>query len=364
MAYVFRQGSRTRLAALGVVLAALATAVAFAPAAEAKSKAKGAAPWFPFAPYVDMAGYPPPDLTAIRSGSGAVNRITLGFVTAQGGSSCTPTWGGYAEYPAAGKGAYRLANIQAFRSAGGQVALSFGGQAGAELATVCRSVKALTAAYRRAISAYHATYVDFDIEGAAITNAAANTRRARAIAALQRSKTGKKGKKSKKGKSSLAVAFTLPVLPDGLDSDGLAIVAQAVKKKVAVSIVNGMAMDYGDAAAPLPDGRMGAIAIQVANAMFSQLSGVFRGQSAPVVWRHVGITPMIGINDVPTEKFYVSDAQQLVAFARSQHIGMLGMWQLARDSQCALPTLATREDCSGVYQAPWQFSQTLAGFTG
>jgi hypothetical protein len=73
---------------------------------------------------------------------------------------------------------------------------------------------------------------------------------------------------------------------------------------------------------------------------------------------------MVGINDVPTEKFYVADAQQLAAFASQQHIGMLGMWQLNRDKQCPGPTTTTQETCSGVTQAPWQFSQTLNAFAG
>jgi hypothetical protein len=337
----------------------------FASAADAKGKAKGATPWFPFVPYVDMAGYPPPDLTAIKSGSG-IRAVSLGFVTAQGGSACTPTWGGYAEYPAFGGNAYRLANINAFRQAGGKIVLSFGGAAGAELATVCPSVKALTAAYRQAIAAYRPTHIDFDIEGAAVGDQAANTRRAAAIAKIQGGK--KKGKKSagaakkKKGKS-LAVGLTLAVLPSGLDDQGLGIVRQAAKKKVAVSVVNGMAMDYGPGVVPAPEGQMGELAIQVGNSLFRQLSPVFGGPAAKV-WKRVGITPMIGINDVPTEKFYVEDAQQLVAFANAQHIGMLGMWQLNRDKQCPLPALTTQEDCSGVTQSPWQFSQTLGAFAG
>jgi chitinase len=73
---------------------------------------------------------------------------------------------------------------------------------------------------------------------------------------------------------------------------------------------------------------------------------------------------MIGINDVPSEKFQIADAQQLAAFASSQHIGMLGMWQLGRDSQCAAPATTTSEHCSGVTQSPWQFSQTLNAFAG
>ena len=344
-------------------VAAILAMGSFAAVADAKGKAKGATPWFPFAPYVDMAGYPPPDLTAIKAGSG-IRAVSLGFVTAQGGNTCTPTWGGYAEYPAFGGNPYRKANIDAFRAAGGKIVLSFGGQAGAELATVCPSVKALTAAYRKAIAAYRPTHIDFDIEGAATSDQAANARRAAAIARIQKAKKGKKragAAKKKKGKS-IAVGFTLAVLPSGLDDEGLGIVRQA-SRKVAVSVVNGMAMDYGPGAVPAPEGQMGELAIQVANSLYRQLSPVFGGAPAKV-WKRVGITPMIGINDVPTERFYVEDAQQLTAFANTQHIGMLGMWQLNRDKQCPIPALVTQEDCSGVTQSPYEFSRTLGAFAG
>lgn len=101
----------------------------------------------PFAPYVDLAGYPPPDLTT--SPTGGVRHVTLGFVVADGGTRCSPARGGYLSSPAAGRHAYRLANVRALRRAGGDVVPSFGGQAGTELASACPTVTALTNAYGR-----------------------------------------------------------------------------------------------------------------------------------------------------------------------------------------------------------------------
>ena len=74
--------------------------------------------------------------------------------------------------------------MKAFQQAGGDVVLSFGGAEGTELALVCDDAQLVTA-YRSVIDAYGATHVDFDIEGAAVHNTLANTRRAKAIAKLQ-----------------------------------------------------------------------------------------------------------------------------------------------------------------------------------
>lgn len=352
------------------MVAALLTLAAVAPQAEAtpqgvqakKRKAANAPAWFPFAPYVDVAGWPPPDLPAIKAASG-IRAVSLGFITAQGGNQCVPTWGGYAEYPAFGGDPYRLADINAFRRAGGKIVVSFGGAAGTELASACPTVAALVRAYQQVIAAYRPTHIDFDIEGDEVDDALANARRAAAIRVLQKAKKKKKAKKRKKQKR-LAVGFTLAVLPSGLDDEGLGLVRQAASRGVNLSVVNGMAMDYGPGAVPNPEGQMGELAIQVAHSLFGQIRGVYPKLRPARIWKKVGITPMIGINDVPTEKFYVTDAQELATFARARHIGMLGMWQLNRDKQCPVPTLTTREDCSGVDQAPYEFSRVFGAFGG
>jgi hypothetical protein len=330
------------------MLAAVVTLVATAPAAAAPRPA-----WPSFAPFVDAADYPPPDLGAIRS-QGGVTDTTLGFVTARSGTDCVPTWGGYPDYAASGHGAYLGKDVANYRKAGGDIVVSFGGQAGTELASACGSVGALTKAYGKVISAYHAKYVDFDIEGAAIADTAANTKRAKAIAKLQRL-ARHRGK-------HLSVAFTLPVLPDGLDSDGRAAVENAVQHHVAISVVNVMAMDYGEQAAPDPDGHMGDLAISAARGLADQLTAIYPKLSSARVAGMIGVTPMIGINDVQTEVFTLADASKLVDFARSAGIGMLSMWQLGRDSECSQPTSTTQLDCSGVSQQPWQFAKTLGAY--
>ena len=117
-----------------------------------------------------MAGYPPPAVAKLEQGTRAVKRFTLGFMTARGGTECAPTWGGYAEYEAAGATPYRIDDVRALRKAGGDVVVSFGGQAGTELAAACDSVDALKAAYAKVVDAYAAKRLDFDIEGGALSD--------------------------------------------------------------------------------------------------------------------------------------------------------------------------------------------------
>jgi hypothetical protein len=351
---------RTRLG-IGTIAPMRPRFRSFAPAAlllaalsPAPARAASAAP-FRFQPFVDVAEYPPPDLGAIRA-HGGVRHVTLGFITASGGKACTATWGGYSQYPGAGPHAYRLAQVRAFRRGSNDVVVSFGGQAGSELATVCHSDAALSKAYAGVIKGYGATHIDFDVEGSAVTNRAADTRRAQVVAALQRAAV----KRHKK----LVVTYTLPVLPSGLDGDGLAVVRNAVAHGVRLAAVNGMAMDYGAQAAPHPAGRMGTYAIAVGTGLHRQLGKVFPKLSSAAVWRRVGVTPMLGVNDVETEVFTLADARKLVAFAKKKHLGMLAMWSLGRDRPCSPPTSSTSSICSSVGAPAWAFSKALGAFRG
>jgi hypothetical protein len=299
---------------------------------------------FTFAPYTDMTLYPAPNLVQIKRASG-VRQISLGFVVAGSGSACTPTWGGYPADRASGTKAYRLANVRAFRHAGGQAVISFGGEAGSELATVCPDLTALTNAYSSAVAAYHPRRVDFDIEGKALENSPANQLRSQALAALQRRYKG------------LAISLTLPVLPSGLQPDALGVIRSAVAHGVHVRYVNLMAMDYGASAAPHPTGHMGRYAISAAQRAAGQLHRIYPHLSMTARLAKLGVTPMIGVNDVSSERFTLADARTLATFARRHRLGLLSMWDLSRDRACAKPGGAAQDSCSGVRQRHYAFSK-------
>lgn len=292
-----------------------------------------------FAPYVDTSLYPAFDLLASVSATG-VKDYNLAFVTDGGG--CTPKWGGVTDLASDGV----AAQIGALRAKGGDVRVSFGGASGSELATTCSSADALAAAYGKAVDAYQLTKVDFDIEGGALPDTAANTRRAQAIAKLQQQHP------------DLNVSFTLPVMPEGLTQDGVNLLAGAKSAGVGIDTVNIMAMDYG----PAYSGDMGTYAEQAATATQAQVKSVL-GLSDSAAWKAVGVTPMIGVNDVTSEIFKVDDATQLVAFAKVKGLGPLSMWSATRDKQCAGGAKNYADaTCSSIVQADSAFSKAFAAY--
>ncbi|MEV6328405.1 cellulose binding domain-containing protein [Streptomyces sp. NPDC051909] len=292
-----------------------------------------------FAPYVDTSLYPAYDLLSTVDQTG-VKEFNLAFITS--GGSCTPLWGGVTDL-ASDKVA---AQIGALRAKGGDVRVSFGGAAGHELALNCSTVDALAAAYGKVVDQYRLTKVDFDIEGAALPDTAANTRRSQAIARLQKSHPG------------LNVSFTLPVMPEGLTQPGVDLIADAKRNGVRVDAVNIMAMDYG----PAYSGDMGTYAIQAATATQAQIKGVL-GLSDAAAWKAVAVTPMIGVNDVSSEIFKVEDATQLVDFARSKGIGWLAMWSATRDKQCASGAVNHADPtCSSILQQPLAFTKAFGAY--
>ncbi len=292
-----------------------------------------------FAPYVDTSLYPAFDLVASAEATG-VKDYNLAFVTDGGG--CTPKWGGVTDLASDAV----AAQIGALRGKGGDVRVSFGGAAGSELATTCSSADALAAAYGKVVDAYRLTKVDFDVEGGALPNTAANTRRAQAIAKLQQQHP------------NLDVSFTLPVMPEGLTQDGVNLLSDAKKNGVAIDTVNIMAMDYG----PAYSGDMGTYAEQAATATQAQVKSVL-GLSDSAAWKTVAVTPMIGVNDVASEVFKVDDATQLVNFAKSKGLGWLSMWSAARDKACAGgPKPSADATCSSVDQDKNAFSKAFGAY--
>ena len=100
---------------------------------------------------------------------------------------------------------------------------------------------------------------------------------------------------------------------------------------------------------------MGDYAIQAGEALKAQLATVYTGRSDAELYRMIGITPMIGINDNAAEIFTTADATKVLNWANSKSIGRIAMWSLNRDFQCATPSNFTGNYCSGVTQSPMLF---------
>ncbi|KIZ18811.1 chitinase [Streptomyces natalensis ATCC 27448] len=329
-------GAAAAVAAGGAFAVAGSAMASKAPQTGARSAKAGAG----FAPYVDTSLTPAYDLAGTAKKTG-VKTFNLAFVTSGGG--CTPKWGGAVELgndPVAKQ-------IPALRTAGGDVRVSFGGANGSELGLACQSADELAAAYGKVIDQFKLTKVDFDIEGGALPNTAANTRRAQAVAQLQKKHPG------------LDVSFTLPVMPEGLTQDGVNLVANAKKNGVRINAVNIMAMDYGASY----NGDMGTYATKAATATQGQLKKAL-GLSDAAAWKAVAVTPMIGVNDVQQEVFKLGDAAALVKFAQSKHLAWLSMWSATRDKACPGGGNSAQPTCSSIDQEPLAFTKALGAYTG
>jgi hypothetical protein len=299
------------------------------------------------APYVDMLLWPTPDLAAMARASG-VAEYTLGFLVSTGG--CDVGWGGRT----GAIGDAVATRVAALRDAGGDAILAFGGAAGVDVALRCPSAAALADVFAAVAARTDVWRFDFDVEGAALADRAAGLRRAVAIADVQA--------RARAAGRRLGVSFTLPVLPDGLGADALGLLQDAVAAGVAIDVVNVMAMDYGDAAAPAPAGRMGAYAVAAATATWTQLGALWPGLEPAARWARVGVTPMVGRNDVATEVFTVDDARLVGAFARAQGLGRLAWWSASRDVPCpAGQGSSASPTCSGVPEPAWAFARAFTG---
>src|ERR1044072_7094878 len=300
-----------------------------------------------FAPYVDMGLTADWQLLSIQSQSG-IKVFTLRFVVGNGG--CTPRWGGVGATVANDtlpNGTTILSLVQGVRAAGGGVIISFGGASGTELAQGCTTVSSLQAAYQVVLNKYSVNSstpvrLDFDIEGGETTDQASSTRRNQALVGLKNANPG------------LVISYTLPVLPTGLVASGVNILNSVKTAGLNLNVVNVMAMDYGSANDN--GGQMGLSAQQAASNTHNQV--VAAGLSATI-----GVTPMIGINDVNTEIFQLADAQSLLNFANANsYITRIAMWSVARDNGgCANQGFAS-PTCSGISQANWAFANILKVF--
>jgi chitinase len=295
-----------------------------------------------FAPYIDLSLSNSQQLLAIQRASG-IRTLTLAFVV--DGGSCQATWGGLGarmENDVLPNGTSIQALVLALRSAGVDVIVSFGGANGADLSPACTTVEQVQAMYQSVIDRYGVTMLDFDIEGWAASQQPAVNLRNAAVKALKAANPG------------LVVSYTLPVLPTGLAQAGLDIVTAVKSSGLALDVLNIMAMDYGPAADN--GGDMGLSAVQAATATLAQMRAA--GLDAKL-----GVTPMIGVNDVASEVFRLEDASRLVEFAHANtDVSRLSMWSVSRDLGSCPGQAWASPVCSGIAQDDYAFTRILSTF--
>jgi cellulose synthase/poly-beta-1,6-N-acetylglucosamine synthase-like glycosyltransferase/chitodextrinase len=308
-----------------------------------------------FSPYVDVTLTP--TFQFQNATDDGARQTVLGFVVAAPGLGCTPSWGADYTLAKANTSLALSSRIAQVQQNGEQAIVSFGGEANTSLDVACSTVSQLTSAYQSVIGAYNLSVIDLDIEGAALDNAAAEQRRAQAIADLEHSDP------------SLQVWLTLPVEPDGLQGDALSVIESMLHDRVSIAGVNIMTMDFSQA--PSDGGSMLPQVEDALNATHAQLASLYPRYGITLrsqqIWQRMGATPMIGQNNVQGENFSTSAARGLASFASRVHLGRVSMWSLNRDSQCgvAFPENGLRSNtCSGTAQDGGEFASIFGGLQG
>lgn len=307
-----------------------------------------------FTGYVDLTATPAYSFE--KPASEAAKSVVLSFIVAAKDKPCEPSWGTFYSMDSAGQELDVDRRIARLLQQDGSVSVSFGGQINDELAVTCTDPTKLQDAYASVVERYNLSTIDLDLEGAGLSDTAALERRATAIKELQADRLAE-------GKP-LSVWLTLPVAPFGLTAEGIAAVDAMLDAKVDLAGVNIMTMDFG--ASKAEGASMLQASTAAATATHAQLTAQYKehGQEigADSLWRKIGLTPMIGQNDVAGEVFSMADAAGLHEFAVAKGVGRVSMWSLNRDATCGpnYPDLTRVSDsCSGVDQQGLLFSETL-----
>jgi hypothetical protein len=297
--------------------------------------AKQAIPSRIFAPYF-ATWLPESNFFQVEQISG-IKYFSLAFVESKS-NACVPIW---SNNKTVAEDTEISGELTALRKQGGDAIVSFGGAEGHELGQVCKDPVRLQAAYQEVIDKLSLHMVDFDIETSAIRDPGSVDRRNIALAALE------------KANPALKLSFTLEVLPSGLTPESLDLLKNAIQHNVRVDMVNILAMDYGPPADP---NLMGQNAVDAATHTLDQLKAINLDVQ-------LGITAMLGKNDVSPEVFAQSDAQALLAFAHNNpKVRMLSMWSVQRDQPCPAGGKVVAGTCSGIEQQPYEFAHIFLKF--
>ncbi len=281
------------------------------------------------------------------------NRATstvLAFVVADPSDGCRPTWGTHYSLEAAGRALDLDRRIARYRERGGDVVVSFGGQANEELAVACEDPEQLAAAYLEVIERYDVEIVDFDIEGEALLDVAANQRRAEALELVQ-------------AKTGVDVWLTLPVAGHGLLDTGVAVLDTTLGGGVEVDVVNLMTMNFGGSRRA--DATMGEATIEAIEAARPQIDAAYRRVGTVLtideVRARMAATVMLGQNDVAADRFDMEDARSVRSFAADEGLAFVGAWSMNRDAPCGggSDASALSNTCSGVKQSVGEFAETF-----
>jgi chitinase len=324
----------TRGGRVGWLLASVCAAAAFSPAlaAAATQPIELAAPY----EYLGWGEPQPPASVITATGS---QDLTLAFILSHG--KCNPEWDGQRSL----LGGSDQAAIESIRAAGAEVDVSFGGWSGKKLGSSCKTPTALAAAYQKVIDAYSLKAIDIDIEHGEFTSASVRKRVIEALAIVRAQNP------------AIEISVTFGTAEGGPEATGRSLIADAAAIGFQPSAWTVMPFAFGR---PLTD--MGHASIRALEGLDRDLVSAY-GISASVAYQHAGISSMDGHTDEASETVSVEDFETMLAFAQQKHIARFTFWAVNRDRQCVGAENAG-EDCSGIMQQPYAFSDVIARYHG
>ncbi len=309
--------------AAGVLLVALALGTASASAQTVEQAA----------PYEYLGWGEPQPPASVLEATG-IRDLTLAFVLSHG--KCDPEWDG--ERPLLG-GSDQAA-IEAIRAAGGEVDVSFGGWSGKKLGNACKTPAALAGAYQQVIDAYALHAIDIDIEHTEFTSKKVRKRVIEALTIVQGEDPG------------LEISVTFGTEETGPEADGLSLIADAAAIGFQPTVWTVMPFDFGP----------GHASIRAVEGLAQDLVSAY-GISLAAAYEHAGISSMDGQTDEASETVSVEDFRTMLAFAQLHDLGRFTFWAVNRDRQCAHGE-TPGEDCSGIGQTPYAFTDVIAEYHG
>jgi chitinase len=288
------------------------------------------------APYEYLGwGEPQPPASVIEATG--VHDLTLAFVLARRG--CNPEWDG--ERPLLG-GSDEAA-IDSIRAAGGEVDVSFGGWSGKKLGNACKTAAALAGAYETVIDDYSLQAIDIDIEHTEFTSKQVRKRVIEALALVRRADP------------AVEISVTFGTAETGPEADGRSLIADAAAIGFQPTAWTIMPFDFGR---PLTD--MGHASIRAVEGLAGDLASAY-GTSEEAAYAHAGISSMDGDTDEASETVSVEDLETMLAFVQQHHLARFTFWAVNRDRQCT-GAESTGEDCSGIAQTPYAFTDVIARY--
>jgi Ricin-type beta-trefoil lectin domain/Glycosyl hydrolases family 18 len=334
------------VAALATVAAAGFTVAGSGPA----YAAAGPLPTHVFAPYFEAYNGDNPVTLSQESGA---KYLTFAFIQTASAGSCTAYWNGDTSTPLSY--ANFGSDIATIQSDGGNVIPSFGGESadnsGTDIADSCTNVSSIAQVYENVITTYNISRIDLDIEGDSLTDTAGINRRNEAVAQVE-SWAASNGR-------SIQFSYTMPSDTNGLDSDEIKVLTNAISDGATVSLVNLMTFDYYIGTKQ----EMATDTETAAEGLVSQLKSLYPNDSTAQLWAMVGVTEMPGIDDYGAdETFTEADATTVLNWAQSEGISTLSFWALQRDNG-GCPGTKGSDTCSGISQPTWYFSNTFEPFT-